>query len=168
MPKKLFLAGFALWLNLAACAPVTAPSPRATPRPSPLVSPLAEQTTSQEISVIYHRSGGFAGLDDTWKISTSGAVWHEGQTTGTSGQLTTAQLAELKAAVHAANFMSLTESYVPKDTCCDRYLHEITVTQEGQSKTVRTIDASPTAPAELVHLIDVLNRLVATSMSEVK
>jgi hypothetical protein len=50
---------------------------------------------------------------------------------------------------------------VPRDTCCDRYLYEITVTLGGQSKTVRTIDAAPAAPAELTQLIDTLNRLVA-------
>jgi len=66
------------------------------------------------------------------------------------------------AAIRAADFMSLEDSYVPKDTCCDRYLYEITVTIGGQSKTVRTIDASPTAPAGLTSLVDTLNRLVAT------
>jgi len=71
-------------------------------------------------------------------------------------------MAELTAAVRAANFMSLEDSYVPKDSCCDRYLYEITVTIGGHSKTVRTIDASPTAPAELTQLVDTLNQLVAT------
>jgi hypothetical protein len=166
--KKFILSGLALLLNLAACAPVGTPSPMATHGPSPLVSPLEESSDSQEISVIYHRSGGFAGTDDTWKISADGMVAHLGQTASAPGQLTTTQLADLTAAVHAANFMSLAASYVPKDTCCDRYQYEITVTLEGQSKTVRTIDASPTAPAELTQLIDMLNRLVATPSSEAK
>jgi len=109
---------------------------------------------------VYHRSGGFAGADDTWSMAADGTVSHQGQTTGTPEQLTATQMAELTAAVRVANFMSLENSYVPKDTCCDRYLYEITVTLGGQSRTVRTIDAAPTAPAALTQLIDTLNRLV--------
>jgi len=112
--------------------------------------------------VNYHRSGGFSGADDTWTIAADGTVSHQGRTPGTPEQLTAAQMAELAAAIRAADFMSLEDSYVPKDTCCDRYLYEITVTIGGQSKTVRTIDASPTAPAGLTSLVDTLNRLVAT------
>jgi hypothetical protein len=79
---------------------------------------------------------------------------------GTPEQLSPAQMAELTAAIRAANFMSLEDSYVPQNTCCDRYMYEITVTLGGQSKTVSTIDASPTAPAELTQLIDTLNGLL--------
>ena len=112
---------------------------------------------------MYHRSGGFAGTDDTWSMAADGTVAHQGQTIGTPEQLTATQMTELTAAIRAANFMSLENSYVPKDTCCDRYLYEITVTLGGQSRTVRTIDASPTAPVELMYLIDTLNRLVITA-----
>jgi hypothetical protein len=161
MTKSLILTGLVLVFMLGACAPTTMPAPIATRGPSPLASPLEGQAAAQEISISYHRSGGFAGTDDTWTVSADGAVSHQGETPGTPGQLTVAQMAELTAAIHAANFMSLEDSYVPKDTCCDRYLYEITVTIDGHSKTIRTIDASPTAPAELTRLVDTLNRLVA-------
>ena len=163
MAKSLLLISIALALTLVACAPTTAPAPSITRSPSPPASPSVTATISQELSVVYHRSGGFAGTDDTWSMAADGTVSHQGQTTGTPEQLTATQMAELTAAVRAANFMSLENSYVPKDTCCDRYLYEITVTLGGQSRTVRTIDASPTAPAELMHLIDTLNRLVITA-----
>ena len=161
MTKSLLLTSLVLAFMLGACAPTTMPAPIATHGPSPSASPPEGQAASQEISISYHRSGGFAGTDDTWTISADGAVSHQGQTPGTPEQLTAAQMAELTAAIRAANFMSLEDSYVPKDSCCDRYLYEITVTIGGHSKTVRTIDASPTAPAELTRLIDTLNRLVA-------
>ena len=69
-------------------------------------------------------------------------------------------MAELTDAVRAADFMALEDSYVPKDTCCDRYEYTITIAANGQPKTVHTIDASPTAPPELTQLVDALNRLV--------
>ena len=162
MTKSLLLTSLVLALLLGACAPATMPAPIATRGPSPLASPLEGQAASQEITISYHRSGGFSGTDDTWTLSADGTVSHQGQTSGTPEQLTAAQMAELAAAIRAADFMSLEDSYVPKDTCCDRYLYEITVTIGGHSKTVRTIDASPTAPAGLTSLVDTLNRLVAT------
>ena len=168
MAKSLFWVSIVLGLALAACAPATLPSPIATPGPSPLASPLEPPTVPQGISIIYHRSGGFAGTDDTWKIAADGAVSHQGQTASAVERLTSTQMAELAEAVRAANFMSLEESYVPKDICCDRYLYEITVILAGQTKTVRTLDASPTAPVELNRLIDMLNQLVATSSPATK
>lgn len=69
-------------------------------------------------------------------------------------------MAELTAAIRAANFMALQDSYLPKDTCCDRYEYTITISANGQSKTVRTIDGAPVAPPELIQLVDTLNRLV--------
>jgi hypothetical protein len=162
MTKSLLLTSFVFACLLAACAPTTLPSPIATRGPSPLASPLKGQGTAQEITVSYHRSGGFAGTDDTWTITADGAVSHQGPAAGTPQQLTTAHMAELTAAIYAANFLTLEDSYVPQDTCCDRYQYEITVMIGGHSKTVRTIDASPTAPAELTQLVETLNRLVAT------
>jgi hypothetical protein len=157
MTKSLCVTSLVLAFLLGACAP----APSATRSPSPLASPLEEQAASAEISISYHRSGGFSE-ENTWTISADGTVSHQGQTPGTPEQLTAAQMAELTAALRAANFMSLEDAYVPKDSCCDRYLYEITVTIGGRSKTVRTIDASPTAPAELTQLVDTLNQVVAT------
>lgn len=71
-------------------------------------------------------------------------------------------MAELADAIHAADFMALQNSFLDKNICCDRYLYTITVTANGQSKTVRTIDASPVAPPKLMQLIDILNQLVTT------
>ncbi len=77
--------------------------------------------------------------------------------------LTPAQRAQLLAALRVANIMALNDSYVPQDTCCDRYEYTLTVATNGQSKTIHTIDASPTAPPELTQLIDTLNQLVNTA-----
>src|SRR5512134_2465418 len=99
MVKKLFLSGFALLLGLAACAPAGIPSSMATPNPSPFASPVEEPAAPREITIVYHRSGGFAGRDDTWKISTDGTVSHQGRTAGVPEQLTAEQWAELTTAV---------------------------------------------------------------------
>jgi len=70
-------------------------------------------------------------------------------------------MAGLADAVRAADFMALEDSYVPKDTCCDRYEYTITIVANSQPKTVRTIDISPTAPPGLIQLVAALNGLVS-------
>jgi hypothetical protein len=91
-------------------------------------------------------------IDPQGKVSSPGS--------GATAQLTSAQMAELIAAIRLANFTALQDSYLPKDTCCDRYEYTVTITINGQSKTVYTIDASPTAPPALTQLINTLTRLV--------
>jgi hypothetical protein len=152
MVKTLVLLSVVLALMLAACAPERSPSLS--------TAPTVSASQLEKATVVYHRSGGLMGAIDTWTIAADGTLSKQGQATGAARQLSATQMTELTAAIRAANFMSLESSYVPQDTCCDRYLYEITVTLGEQSKTVRTIDASPTAPAELGQLIDTLNRLV--------
>jgi hypothetical protein len=152
MTTKPLLLGVIFTLALIGCTRSVVPSPLVTSASSPLTSPQAES----EISITYQRSGGFVGANDTWAIDSQGKVTHQGS--GASAQLPADQLTELVAAIRAANFMDLKDSYLPKDTCCDRYEYTITVTVGGQSKTVRTIDASSAAPRELTQLVETLNR----------
>jgi hypothetical protein len=154
MTTKHLLVGLMLTLALAGCARSVVPSPIETPAPTPLTSPPAVSA----VTITYQRSGGFVGSNDTWIIDSQGTVIHQGS--GISTQLTEAQMVGLADAVRAADFMALEDSYVPKDTCCDRYEYTITIAANGQPKTVRTIDASPTAPLELTQLVDALNRLM--------
>jgi hypothetical protein len=154
MNTKHFLVGLILTLTLAGCARSVVPSPIATPAPSPLATPPAVS----EISITYQRNGGLMGVHDTWMINPQGKVSSPGS--GATVQLTSAQMAELIAAIRLANFTALQDSYLPQDTCCDRYEYTVTITVDGRSKTVRTIDASPTAPPALTQLINTLTRLV--------
>ena len=140
-------------IGLAACAPAT-PSP-ATPTALPTPA-----TPGDTLLVRYHRSGGIAGMDETWLIYTSGLVEHSGRGSGHPLQLNASQLASLTAAAQSPEVAALQDSYVPADTCCDRFLHEITLTLGGQTKTVRTLDAAPDEPPALTNLLNVLNTVL--------
>ncbi len=154
MTRRYFIFGLLFVFSLVGCARSVVPSPLATVAPSPLASP----ETASDVYLVYQRSGGLAGVHNTWTIDRQGNVTQPNSNSVT--QLTNIQMNELITAVNAANFMSLENSYVPKDSCCDRYEHTITVTLNGQSKTVHTIDAAPTAPAGLNSLIDLLGKLL--------
>ena len=171
MPRSLLVVCVVLVLTLAACAPAATPAPSPTPvppatrAPSPIESPLQSPlptapSPSEGALLVYHRTGGFQGVNDIWTVAANGQVSYQGQLTNTAQQLNTTQMTELEAAVRSANFMSLQDSYVPENDCCDRYTHEITVSVAGQTKTVRTVDASPTEPAGLTSLIQTLNQLL--------
>jgi hypothetical protein len=154
-----------LLIGLAGCAQLiptgTSQSPVALPTPgqSPLISPLATPTAG--LFIRFHRSGGFAGTDDTWLIYEDGHVEHEGQDGSAADKVITAnQLAALRSAIQTADYMALHESYVPEDTCCDRFLYEITVMLNDQTKTVRTLDAVPDEPLALSNLVTALNEVV--------
>jgi hypothetical protein len=154
MTTKQIWLGVLLTLVLAGCVQSAGLSPLATPAPSPLASP---QSIS-DAYLVYHRSGGLTGSDDTWIIDLQGKLTQQGS--NASSQLTAAQRDALDVAIRDARFMELGNSFLDKNTCCDRYEYTITITANSQSKTVRTIDGSPVAPPKLMQLIGILNQLV--------
>lgn len=159
MLRILKLTGWLLLIGLAGCATLTSPSVSPTSQASPLASPLTTPTPNNWL-VRYHRSGGFAGFDETWFIYSDGRVEHVGKGSGRSIQLTSDQITALVGALRTTGFMALKDSYVPKNQCCDRFLHEITVSLDGQQKTVQTLDAAPDEPPALTNLISLLNGLL--------
>lgn len=137
------------WLivtGLVACAPAAAPT----------TSPA----TPSGLLVQYQLSGGIAGLSETWLIYADGRVEHSGSGSGQARQLSPDQITTVVAAMRAANFASLKESYVPLNQCCDRFLYVITLTLDGQTRTVRTLDAAPDEPPALTRLLSVINTIL--------
>jgi len=68
-------------------------------------------------------------------------------------------LAGLLALIEETGFFSFSDSYMPLNTCCDRFSYEITVFKEGQSKRLTTIDGAE-APEGLWTIIGELNELL--------
>lgn len=96
-----------------------------------------------------HRSGGFAGLDETWRLESDGTVL------GPDGYVGSADpdaVAALIAAADAAGFFQLEDEYLPADQCCDRFLYELTLSRGDDTHTVITLDGAD-APESLFRLI---------------
>jgi len=154
---------FLALIGLAACAPGTVESPTATPEdatPTPAAPrPTPAQATPMPANTVfirYHRSGGIAGVDDTWLFYGDGRVEYSGRGQGHALKLSAGQLDALIAAVRSPEVAALKESYVPDNTCCDRFLYEITLIVDGQTKTVSTLDDAPDQPPALTNLLDAL------------
>jgi hypothetical protein len=114
----------------------------------PTLTPL----NSKEPIVVYHRSGGFGGFDETWSITMDGRVQYTGRGAGQAGQLTPDRLQQLLAAIRSIDLASIKDSYIGVNTCCDRFVYEITIVLDGQTKTIETIDAAEGEPGALINL----------------
>lgn len=143
------LCGLLILIGLAGCANLVQPGV------SPLNSPILNDVILQ-----YQREGGIGGFNETWTIEATGRVTHTGRGSGTDRQLTPDQTAQLIGALRAANLAGLKDSYVPANTCCDRFLHTLTITLDGQTHKVQTLDAAPDEPPALTGLLATLSALL--------
>jgi hypothetical protein len=107
--------------------------------------------------VIFHRSGGFAGLDQQWMIYADGRIESPG---GEQQEVDPESVQALFETIQSAGFFELDDSYVPEDTCCDRFTYTVTVQLGDRSKTLVTIDASPTQPDELTMIINAIGEII--------
>ncbi len=145
------IIGWLFLIGLAGCASLVQPG--ASPLASPLPAPMG-------VILQYQRVGGIGGFDETWTIEASGRVTHAGRGPGTDRQLTPDQLAQLIGAIRAAQAAGLNASYVPVNTCCDRFMHTLTLALDGDTRTVTTLDAAPDEPPALTNLLATLSGLL--------
>lgn len=148
MGRMRFLSIAIFGLLLAACQPATPP------------------LLGSDLAIEYHRSGGFEGRDETWLIYGDGRVVYRDNYAETEEeiQVSADAVADLVALMQAEGFFSFQDSYLPENTCCDRFIYEITLHYQGRSKTVVTIDSAEGEPEGLGRILVELNRLLAGIM----
>ncbi|MCP4418744.1 MAG: hypothetical protein GY805_19170 [Chloroflexi bacterium] len=153
MRNQSILLYFLFLFLLAGCSVETAHAPEvelvetATPAPTATFAP--------NTAVIYKRSGGIAGLNEEWIIFTDGRIQTN---TATKPQLSTEQVSQLLNSLETAGFFALDAAYLPEDSCCDRFLYEITAVNNTAYHSVTTIDFTPDMPEALqqsLHLIQI-------------
>ncbi len=127
---------------LSACAQNT---------PTPTVPP------EKQVVVIYERSGGIAGRSERWLIYSDGSIV---DAQGQGVQVSVDEVNALLTRISNAGFFSWAESYLPKDPCCDRYTHKLTVMADGKSHSVTTLDGTSGAPPELWTILEAVQQLV--------
>ncbi len=108
----------------------------------------------------YERSGGIAGFRDRLRIYPDGRAVLDRKGEESTFQLTPEQVDELRAALESANFLSLDASYLPLDTCCDRFTYTIHYRDPSEGKPHSVYAMDGTVPPELSPVLEMLNRLV--------
>lgn len=128
--------------------------------------PATPPALGSDLVIEYHRSGGFEGRDETWLIYGDGRVVYRDNYAETEEeiQVSANAVADLAALMEAEGFFSFQDSYLPEDTCCDRFIYEITLHSQGRTKTVITIDAAEGEPEGLGRILVELNRLITGMM----
>ncbi len=108
----------------------------------------------------YERSGGFAGFHDRLTIYEDGSATLDRKGVYTALRLSQEEMERLKGTLSTANFLSLNESYMPADPCCDRFVYTIRYANPagGKPHTVTTMDG--TVPPELLPVLEALNQIV--------
>jgi hypothetical protein len=161
--------------------PSPLPTPTLTAQPSPLTlqSPLPSPTISasetpikveitqtpgesaqltDEAALIYQRSGGIADITQAWSVYPNGRVVAGD---GREWQVKPQQVEQLLNNIEALGFFELKDNYVPQNTCCDRFTHQLTVRRGNEVHTITTLDAAPGAPAELQTILTEVNNFIA-------
>lgn len=123
-------------------------------------APALTPPNSTDPIVVYHRSGGFGGFDETWSIYADGRIDHSGRGAGQAGQLTPDRVNSLIAALRSIDLASIKDSYLGSDTCCDRFVYELTITLDGKTKSITTIDAAEGEPVGVTQLLSAINLAV--------
>lgn len=153
-------------------SPTIPPTPTITASPTEAAAerddPTATVTgeTSQmpesgEIVVIFQRSGGFVGDATTWRLYTDGTIEvnRNGGNDETFEQVTTVDSGDVQAlldSLQERGFFRLEGNYMPKDPCCDRFLYELTVLQDGQRRHVETVGGTEGIPQEVWDSIELV------------
>ena len=106
--------------------------------------------------ITYERTGGLMGIrsnEFAWRFYADGRVE---SAEGATWQVLPETVTQLAATILATGFDEFEASYMPKDTCCDRVTHVITLHVNGAIYRVTTLDGAD-MPDALADTIDLLN-----------
>ena len=167
--KNLVLIAFA-FLLLAGCAtlPLDASTPSGGAVPASPTSPSMPGSSvpdSGELPkdmppdavLVYHRSGGIAGIDEVWTIYSDGRITKD---RGGEWQAPAERVTALLQAIDELGFFNMQASYMPADTCCDRFSYELAVRNKGQEHQVITMDGAPGTPEAFWQILTEVQRFL--------
>ena len=158
---QLFLWGILIVLALTGCSVETAHAPETQIEPTSTAVPTP--TNAPNTAVVFKRSGGLAGLNEQWTVFTNGRI--ETNTT-IEPQLSDEQVSHLLSSLESAGFFELDTTYLPEDTCCERYLYEITAVQDTTFHSVTTLENTPDMPEALQQSLRLIQNLLLANSNE--
>ena len=136
-----------------AAAPSATPAASLAPTEPPAATGLGAQPTGAVLLTCY-KSGGIAGVSDTWTVYTTGRVTFQGRGATQLIQLEDAELAALRQLVTGPEFAALGGRYVTRGA--DLFGYELQI--PGANGTLKTVELTmPSShPAVLDQLIAAL------------
>lgn len=94
--------------------------------------------------IILRRTGGFAGLEDEWWFYANGRIINHRD--NQVQQVEAGEVIALHQDMLNGGFFSLAPEYMPADTCCDRFIYEVTLIEGENRHSVTTMDDIENTP----------------------
>jgi hypothetical protein len=117
------------------------------------ITPSYDSTSfPNEVVIVLHQEGGFAGLDQTWTVYQDGRIEMNGEL---SGQLSAQELAFLLNSIDQSGFFEF-DHPESGPFCCDFFTFTITATVGDRSNSISVSDGNPDLPANINEIISVL------------
>jgi hypothetical protein len=137
----------------ATAEPTSAPVPSATANPGATAMPT---TAASDVLLVFHRSGGIAGIDETMTIYADGRLELNGNAGKKTGQVAPDNLAELRKLLSSPEFAALEPRYQAMGA--DLFVYELTVPGGAKPQKVVTMDGANN-PAILSQTLEELRKL---------
>ena len=147
-----------LLLAIAALAGCSSPQISTEALPGETKSPNDESgETGKDLLIVLKRSGGLAGVDESWRISADGRIL---ASDGKASQVSADSIRAAVEALDSLGFFELNSSYMPLDTCCDRFTYQLSVTANGKTHVVTALEGAQETPEDFWKAINVVNILL--------
>ncbi len=128
---------------------------------------VGEGAPEDQPIIVLNQSGGIAGQVIEWRIYADGRVEkvEDAQKPGAEGNVQTAeaepeQIESLITDLEALGYFELNENYIPKDTCCDRFMYNLTVQTDERMHAIAALDGTDDVPAEVWESINLVQTFV--------
>ena len=103
-------------------------------------------------------------MDESWRISADGRIM---ASDGKDSQVSSDAIRAAVDDLDSLGFFAMSSSYMPLDTCCDRFTYQLSVTVDGKSHTVTALEGAQETPEDFWKAIDIVNSLL-TSRNKVE
>lgn len=158
------MLGLLAGCTAAATAPSDEPDSVSNDNNSPALKAAPTQESGSQASsgfaeqpvLVYERSGGLKGTGPNvteWQLFADGRIT---SSDGRSWQVEPETIQKFIDDITSGDFQKLESSYIPKDTCCDRVNHVLTLRIDNKNKTVTTLDEAD-MPQFLVDTLQKVN-----------
>lgn len=152
-----------LILLLTACGPASARPALETQPPSPAELPSTRVLSGSDklggAAVVYERSGGFAGISETWNIYPDGRIVSP---QGHEYTVPPERVSSLLSEIESLGFFEMSDTSGRFSACRDCFTYRITVNNDGQVRAVTAVDAATDTPAEFWQILERIRDLVAS------
>ncbi len=142
-------------LPTAAAAPTIVSRPTVAPLPTASIPPTAiSQVGAANLLISYHKSGGFAGVDEMITVYTDGTIELRDKQGSSTTKADPSALQALQKLLDSPEFAALQISAWPP--AADQFVYELTVA--GRAKPIVTADSADNPPV-LREVIGALEQL---------